>query len=77
MADCDHMAVGFIGGKATVVRLAALNLVLKTCEQLYWVSNEPAPKEFVAKYAKEFTRFGYCPKCGEKLDFEEALKGVI
>jgi hypothetical protein len=79
MKPCDHF-IGFLSGEQ--VYLSTLSFEVKRVVQLHPVfkkygllNGEPQTKEQVVDGRKGyFSRFKFCPYCGEKLNFKEIFK---
>lgn len=66
---CKHFCVGFICGQAHICLFEQLPLLCRSYGRMYWVGVGETPKEEILKIHKMFSKYKYCPKCGEKLDF--------
>jgi len=64
---CDHFTVGVIHGKVKICLMSVVYDFCRSLAKMYWVGNGEPPAEEKDKILKEFKRFKYCPKCGEKL----------
>lgn len=67
---CEHWAVAYVGCKSAIIRLAFLEQYCRASANIHWVGLGEPPEKEIQKVLKEFRKFNYCPKCGEKLDFD-------
>lgn len=68
--NCEHFATGIIAGQEVLCRLPFLRQYCVNTAKIYYVGIEdPPPESEALKILKQFKRFKYCPKCGQKLIF--------
>ena len=74
--NCDHFCLAFIAGKPKVGRFEILPGWINKIAAMYYVGlNTPDTEK--RKWLKEFKKFKYCPKCGEKLDYPKVEKALF
>ncbi len=73
MKKCKHFSIGFVVGQPKSCLLEILPKEVMYLAKLYWVGLGRPPNRDIKRIAKEFMKFKFCPKCGEKLDFSEVL----
>ena len=74
-SKCKHFALGFIAGKPQVCLLEALPLLIESTARIYHVGLD-VPLSAKEEILDKFKQYKFCPKCGEKLDFEKVWKEV-
>ena len=63
---CKHYACGIVHGKDVIVELPFLTIYCQSLAQIYYVGLDDPPESEIMKVMREFKKFPYCPKCGEK-----------
>jgi RNase P subunit RPR2 len=72
MKQCNHIAVSHYEGKSHMCLLSVLSFYCKSEANVYYVGVCPeAKRKYSLKILKEFKRFPFCPKCGQKNDYKE------
>ena len=76
MSKCGHWAVGYIKSKSRITPFVVVPDLCRCYARVYrdWVGVGETSVEELLKILKCFTKFKYCPKCGEKLNFEETKR---
>lgn len=75
MNKCKHFALGVVAGRPVICSMAMLAKLVESQANIYHVGlGIPLPAK--AGILDEFKRYKYCPKCGEKLDFERVWQEI-
>lgn len=70
MAKCRHLAVARIKSKDVICLVSMIRMYSLSMARIYWVGLGDPPNEEVEKYVKLFKKNPYCPKCGNRIDFD-------
>jgi NADH pyrophosphatase NudC (nudix superfamily) len=75
---CKHIAIAQYHGRPHFCLVETLHLYCDSEAKTYYVGAcSDARRSVALKYLKEFKKFSFCPKCGQKNDYKKVENDLL